>query len=116
MISRDSMNVASHFHPSVERSFWNFMIVHTDEIQDKLLGVVCKISKIGTQRFARIEIFKVKSLVFWSISDPVAVARSLEVLVRDLDFLPISIQGLDHVRSLELHLVNELAPEKLKKC
>ena len=91
------------------------MLVHAHEVLNKLLGVVGKISQIRTHWNGFIEIFEVEILVRWSTVGQVAIAGSLEVLFGDLDLFPESIQGFGHERSSELHLVDELAQEKLKK-
>ena len=90
------------------------MLVHADEALNKLLGIVCEIRKIFTLRHVLVEIFEVESLVRRSAVRPVATAGSLEVFFGDFDFFPESSQRVDHVRSMEFHLVTNPVLEKLK--
>lgn len=89
------------------------MLVHADEALNKLLGIVCEVFKVFALRHVLVEIFEVKTLVRRSAVGPVADAGSLEVFFGDLDLVPESVQRVDHVRSMEFHLVSNLVQEKL---
>jgi hypothetical protein len=89
------------------------MLVHADETLNKLFGIFCKVFEVFALRHVLVEIFEVETLVRRRAVGPVADAGSLEVFFGDLDLVPESVQRVDHVRSVEFHLVSNLVQEKL---
>jgi hypothetical protein len=78
-----------HLVPFLESPFWSFMIVHADEVVEKLAGIFCEILNIYAHWSAWIKSLKIENFVIWGIYG--ANAFSLEEFLGNLHVIPESL-------------------------